>query len=605
MNVTPEFVRQLAGFVPSYAADVLYCGPHRDEFAHVLRERPHVVVHSDPLAAVDGFDCVVDFMPDGSDPIRGRRKNETRSGGCWMLVGLPGGDAPALDALGDRLASNGFVLYRHHALSTAERPESWDGYIAFVVHGSYNPMLHARDLMRAGHADWAFDVLMQIPDALLGDPTVCARVAAEKMVCLLAWDKQAGEKDRLARFFYSQATFYDAVAVSPTAREVYLCQGEFWKRIGDSSMRRRLLRSVFHTASVDKQHSIDLSIGHAVGPEQGEFVPPEWNAQGKPHRVLFVTHPRPHYGLDVLYDGLCEVLGDAQVVEFPYKPTLHGAPPEELGHYPCSFNRAGTAYTLDAITRQLQNAEFDLVIYGDIEQYLDEKSACAIACAAGNMPMVLVDEQDDPLDQWAKMNTYVGVQFRMYFKREMLKCWDYGARTVPLPFAYSDRRVPNCGSTPRNTALFWAGHRKFGLRRLYLEHIESRFGLDLTKSFSQQAYAAALSDARIGLNIFGLGYDTVRYWEIPAHGAMLLAERLPIHVPHDFVDGVSAVFFDDLPELEEKLAYYLVHPDEAAAIAARGHAHLKRYHTASARARQLLAWVQQNCLADRPVATSE
>lgn len=604
MNITPEFVRQLAGLVPSHAGDVLYRGPHPDEFADALRERPHVVVHSDPPAAMDGFDCVVDFMSDGSMPGWGRPKSEIKSGGCWMLVGLPGGDAPALEPLGDMLASNGLVLYRHHALSTAERPGSWDGYIAFVVHGSYNPMLHARDLMQAGRSDWAFDVLMQIPDALLGDPNIATRVAAEKMVCLLAWDKQAGAKDRLARFFYSQATFYDAVVVSPTAREVYLCQGEFWKRIGDPSMRRRLLRSVFHAAPVDKQHSVDWSLDHAVEPERREFVPPPWNAQGKPPRVLFITHPRPHYGLDVLYDGLCEVLGDGQVVEFPYKPTLHGAPPEELGHYPCSFNRAGTAYTLDAVTRQLENAEFDLVVYGDIEQYLDEKSARAIAEAAGNVPMVLVDEQDDPLDQWAKMNAYVGGQFRMHFKREMLKCWDYGAHTVPLPFAYSDRRVPRLTSTPRNAALFWAGHRKFGLRRLYLEHIESRFGLNLTKSFSQQAYAAALSDARIGLNIFGLGYDTVRYWEIPAHGAMLLAERLPIHVPHDFVDGESAVFFDDLPELEEKLAYYLDHAEEAAAIAARGHAHLRRYHTASARARQLLAWVQRKCPADQPGATS-
>ena len=110
----------------------------------------------------------------------------------------------------------------------------------------------------------------------------------------------------------------------------------------------------------------------------------------------------------------------------------------------------------------------------------------------------------------------------------------------------------------------------------------------------------ALGNSRIGLNIFGFGFDTVRYWEIPAHGAMLLAERLPIDIPHNFVDGESAVFFDDLSDIEQKLAYYMEHLDEAAAIAARGHTHFMKYHTASARARQMLGWMQSRLFEGDP-----
>jgi hypothetical protein len=508
-----------------------------------------------------------------------------------MVVGLPGGGAPGLDALAALLGAVGLALYRHHALSTADKPDDASGYIAFVVRATHNPLLHARDLMQAGHWDWAFDVLGHIPSELQHDPAVAARIAAEKMVCLLAWDRAAGEKDRLARFFFSQATFYNAVAVAPSAREIYLCHGEFWKRIGDASMRQRLLRSVFHVAPVEEHQQIEALFRTAEFVRK-DFTPPDWRAPEKLPRVLFVMHPRPHYGLDVLYYGLCEVLGDANVVEYPYKPTLHGAQPEELAHYPCMFNRAGSALTLGTILRQLADGKFDLVIYGDIEGNVDSNAARAIVKAAGEAPVVLFDAQDDPLDQWVKMNEYVGGGLRMYFKREMLACWDYGGHTVPMPFAYADQRIPASLNASRNTPLFWAGHRMFGLRRLYLEHIESRFGLDLAKIFTQDEYAAALANAYIGLNIFGFGFDTVRYWEIPAHGAMLLSEWLPIHVPHNFVDGESAVFFDDLPELEEKLAYWLERPDEAAAIAARGHEHLKRYHSASARARQLLGWVQ-------------
>jgi spore maturation protein CgeB len=74
---------------------------------------------------------------------------------------------------------------------------------------------------------------------------------------------------------------------------------------------------------------------------------------------------------------------------------------------------------------------------------------------------------------------------------------------------------------------------------------------------------------------------------------MLLSERPPIRIPHNFREGESAVFFDDTQELEEKLAYYLIHREESLAIARAGHEHFKRYHTGSARARQALAWIQR------------
>ena len=109
--------------------------------------------------------------------------------------------------------------------------------------------------------------------------------------------------------------------------------------------------------------------------------------------------------------------------------------------------------------------------------------------------------------------------------------------------------------------------------------------------YEAEEYACALDEARIGSDFFGLGFDTVRYYELPAHGCMLLAERKPIHIPHDYEDGVSAVFFEDLPALEEKLRYYLDHPEEAESIARAGYAHMRAYHTSSARARQFLGWL--------------
>jgi spore maturation protein CgeB len=112
--------------------------------------------------------------------------------------------------------------------------------------------------------------------------------------------------------------------------------------------------------------------------------------------------------------------------------------------------------------------------------------------------------------------------------------------------------------------------------------------------FDQDSYREKLRSSLIGLSFFGVGFDTVRYWEIPANGGMLLAERPPICIPDNFEDGISAVFFENMSELESKLDYYLKHPDEAARIAANGYTHYLKYHTTTARARCFLDTVYQH-----------
>jgi spore maturation protein CgeB len=72
---------------------------------------------------------------------------------------------------------------------------------------------------------------------------------------------------------------------------------------------------------------------------------------------------------------------------------------------------------------------------------------------------------------------------------------------------------------------------------------------------------------------------------------MLLAERPPIQIPNNFVDDESAVFFDNIAEMEDKLEYYINNPKAARQIAINGHEHYLKYHTATARARTFLGTV--------------
>ncbi len=171
--------------------------------------------------------------------------------------------------------------------------------------------------------------------------------------------------------------------------------------------------------------------------------------------------------------------------------------------------------------------------------------------------------------------------------------YDAPVPVIPLPLSYPDNRIPAQMPTRRTTALFWAGNRYYGQRRLYLESLESILNTQFTEKYAPADYRAALLDAHMGLSLFGFRFDTVRYWEVPAHGAMLLAERPPTCIPHNFKDGESALFFDTLPELLECLSEFLQHPRQIPVIAAHGHAHLRQYHTGSARARQLLGHIER------------
>jgi hypothetical protein len=208
--------------------------------------------------------------------------------------------------------------------------------------------------------------------------------------------------------------------------------------------------------------------------------------------------------------------------------------------------------------------------------------------AVRETPVFVVDQTDDFTDHSGFIRRELEfLDVRGYFKREMIAGVEYAPNVFPCPFSYQDWRVPQLDAGPRRQDVFWAGARN-AFRAGYVERAERLLGRKFDRGYSQAEYRSALLDSRIGISLSGAGFDTVRYWELPAHGCMLLSERLPTVIPHNFEDGVSAVFADDARDMADKLAYYVAHSEEAAKIAGAGHAHFLKYHTASARARQLL-----------------
>jgi len=464
--------------------------------------------------------------------------------------------------------------------------------VLFVVRKDYDPLAHAREVFLAGKPELSFEILGQIPSLYLEDPAVRAAVAGEKAACLTAWDRTAADGQTLERFQVVQMLFFEATSLVPHLHQAYHCYAEFWHRVGDDDMARRVLRSIHHVAPNPVTESQLTAYRPEIAKKFLAIEPPEWTRGDSVPRVLFITDEEPNHGLDVLFDGLCTVLGKDHVVEYPWKPGLHGRMPERYAYYPCLFNYPGGILSFEELLEALRQGQFDLVLFGDLEQRLSREKARAISQAAAHIPLFIVDMLDSFRDNRTSTLDFLGRQkVDGYFKRERLVCLDYGPQAFPMPLAYPASYIPERLPEERPLALFWGGNRQYGMRKLYLEYLEATFDLDLSDLYLPKEYVRMMQASRIGLDIPGFGFDTVRYWEVPAHGAMLLAERRPIIIPNNFRDRESAVFYEDLADLEDKLRYYLSRPEECAAIAKAGREHLLRYHTGTERARQLLGWV--------------
>lgn len=490
-------------------------------------------------------------------------------------------------------AAGGFSFFPGPALP-AERSAL---RIVMLVRPDYDPIAHARELLTAGRISQAYEVLGNVPAALIDQDEARGMLSAEKQLVLLAWDRHLDAHGRLNRFASAHYAFYEATTYLPHLHSAYQAAALFWQRIGRPDMARRQLASVLHATPDAATRELFDSIPAERVDIPSEAEAPEWS--GKPMRILYLMHPNSDYGADVLFDGLCRLLGPENIVDYPWKETLHGGDPALAWGYPCVFEWPGTAHDLASLIAHMKAHPFDAILYSDNFHKLPKEDLEQILAVAGDTPAFITDTWDQCGDYREAIEQHLGRAAAGQFKREMLAGAPYSAHTWSLPFAYPDGLVPASVDYDGKQGLFWAGKLQFGARRLSLEYLRDTIGLDLLASYPPDEYAKRIDAALAGLSFFGNGFDTVRFWELPAHGTLLIGEKPPIALPHPFVDGEHALLFEHLGELEERLTWFAAHPDQARDLARRGHEHFRRYHTGTARARELLARIEAQGSAQR------
>lgn len=302
-------------------------------------------------------------------------------------------------------------------------------------------------------------------------------------------------------------------------------------------------------------------------------------------KILFCTPVFGDYGLDSLYDGLCQVLGQENVLDYPSKPSLHGQTPGKLAWYPSLFDYPETVSNLQKL-EMLRCNEFDIILIGcranlnftddqNMLELLKEKSQI--------IPTYLIDQGDEPGINTKMMDNFNTVS---YFKREYFRNKISDPKIIPLSFSYSSKYLPGDISGERSHTLFWAG-KVIPSRQPYITICQALRGKPFY-GFPQDRYRLHLAQHTIGLNLKGVGNDTVRYYEIPANGTLLFTEKPDFVIENGFTDGETAVMFESPEEMKEKLDYCLKNRDYVDKIRLAGYDWFQMYHTTKIRAGQLL-----------------
>jgi hypothetical protein len=326
---------------------------------------------------------------------------------------------------------------------------------------------------------------------------------------------------------------------------------------------------------------------------------------------------------EALYDGFSDLIGKNNV--FFYKPEDYRIEDTQINILDCK-NVYG-----NEVLEEIDN--FDYILFFN-SAFLD-KYFYAVLNKKSNVRKIFIDGIDD----FFIRRIYKHPEISYYFKRElykwpikklkklewMLRYYNELNRTPGtagkkkhwlsywnLPIGLSHQKKFNLLPMPltvanpvkykikkaRSYEVSFVGHNNNPERKMYVKMLYEYLTKNKIKDFistkivDKERYIEIIKHSKSGLSTRGTGYDTWRYWEIPCYGTALLAQRTPINIPNNFVEGESALFFKNFDELKQKFEKYVIKSNEWLEIAKNGQKHFFKYHTCKKRSEYLLKKVK-------------
>ena len=318
-------------------------------------------------------------------------------------------------------------------------------------------------------------------------------------------------------------------------------------------------------------------------------------------KVFYIVSKEFDYQQDMIYNGLRRIVGVENIKEYPYRLRYH-IPNER---YPKTIGNDGWVIK----GRNFSLEEADLIVVGSAKPETFYTYSSVLDKIPKKTPVVFVDGGD-----WSELGgdlkrmnadnlfqaTIAKRNFDLILKREYLLSDDWGMDVIPAPFCYPANLIPNefLNLQKLYDLSFWAVE-SHPIRTQVLSLIEDKYDCrqngtkrnQVFKKYKRKGlyYLKEISRCKIVLNFRGVGWDTLRFWEVPALSTFLLSQKPQIRIPNPFVHEESIVYVkDNLSDLFSKIDHYLHHDDRREQIAARGLDHLNKFHTCEKRALSML-----------------
>lgn len=325
-------------------------------------------------------------------------------------------------------------------------------------------------------------------------------------------------------------------------------------------------------------------------------------------KILFLDSPRSDYMQDVLFSGIVKTIGIDNIKTVPFNKSYA----LQMRKYPKNLGYT-QGITTKYLLSYLKPFKYDLVIVASakkdpFEQYIKiakqiPKSVPVVFIDGGDVDWVGGDmKRKGCYDLYEKAISIRN--FDLVFKREMIIGKQYNANVIPCPFAFNLDRIKKINPTQKKYDVsFWAVESA-PIRTQALTLIQDKYdcksnGTSLNQSFKEYNrrglfYLEELQACKVVLNFRGGGWDTLRYWEVPALGTFMISQKPQIVIPNEFEHKQNIVYCkDDLSDLTELIDYYLANEKERETLAKASFEHLKKYHSDVARANYVLQMIKE------------
>ena len=352
-------------------------------------------------------------------------------------------------------------------------------------------------------------------------------------------------------------------------------------------------------------------------------------------KILFVTQTTPDGLSDIVYSGL-KKMSNVSIHEYPFKTYYHAnLLPYELNGIsydsvpvpkPSWLKQNHTIEKTYDNASEIDLDDYDYVVLSTLQKEIDDLIYMILNRAGEKL--IFLDGDDSPFYRLLIRQT------KFYFKREKYTSpvissltmgkyqylmWYYRARNSVKDASWHTFPIPQIAIPPKrsNSLNFTVLHHEYKkendkdidvslIGRLTnwsrikfvnkLKLIGKTHGLNIcvnNKGVSPEEYVSIIQRSKIAISLPGAGYDTFRYWEIPYYGTCLLSQRLPIEIQDNFINGVSALFFNGERDMEQSILQALK-GDHYEEIAKNGKVFFEKYHTDVKRAGRLLEVLEGN-----------